>query len=320
MPVSGGRDGASGDRIGQLAFESDPAAPILSNPVAVYVVAAALCLVFAAQWWGRAVGGDGSGYAVYLVGGLHAASVREGEIFRIVTAPLLHLHVQHLGLNLGGLLAFGAALEAQVGHARFLLLVGLSMISGSLVSVALPPPAGVVVGASGALFGMIGAMAALVLRDRQDPPPLLRRVRWALPIVLVGDTALALLVPGRVGWSAHLGGFAGGMAGGAMLFRGAGPIPLGRAAGATRLAAAAVALLFVWGIAVDVHRIASGRICQVIERDDLSEAVRDGFAVALRDLPVACAHLEQEPPLATRADSGTPARSRTRSSASRRGP
>jgi membrane associated rhomboid family serine protease len=293
---------------------------MLSNPVAVCVVAAALCLVFAAQWWGRAVGGDGSGYAVYLVGGLHAASVREGEIFRIVTAPLLHLHVHHLGLNLGGLLAFGATLEAQVGHARFLLLVGLSMISGSLVSIALPPPAGVVVGASGALFGMIGAMAALVLRDRQDPPPLLRRVRWALPIVLVGDTALALLVPGRVGWSAHLGGFAGGMAAGAMLFRGAGPIPLGRATRATRLAAAAVALLFVWGIAADVHRIASGRICQVIERDPLSPAVRDGFAAALHSLPVACPHLEREPLPATRADSGTPARSRTRSSASRHGP
>jgi rhomboid protease GluP len=320
MPVSGGRDGASGHRIGQLAFESDPAAAMLSNPVAVCVIAAALCLVFAAQWWGRAVGGDGSGYAVYLVGGLHAASVREGEIFRIVTAPLLHLHVHHLGLNLGGLLVFGAALEAQVGHARFLLLVGLSMISGSLLSVALPPPGGVVVGASGALFGVIGAMAALVLRDRRDPPSLLRRARWVIPIVLVGDSALALLAPGRVGWSAHLGGFAGGLAAGAILFRGAGPIPLGRATSATRLAAAAVALLFAWGIAADAHRIASGRICEVIERGVVSAAVRDGFASALRDLPVACPHLEREPPPATRADSGPPARSRTRSSASRRGP
>jgi membrane associated rhomboid family serine protease len=293
---------------------------MLSNPVAVCVIAAALSLVFAAQWWGRAVGGDGSGYAVYLVGGLHAASVREGEVFRIVTAPLLHLHVHHFALNLGGLLAFGAALEAQVGHARFLLLVGLSMISGSLVSVALPTPTGVVVGASGALFGMIGAMAALALREWQDPPPLLRRARWVLPVVLVGDAALALLIPGRVGWSAHLGGFAGGMVAAALFFRGAGPIPLGRASSATRLAAAGVAALFVWGIAADVHRIASGHVCRVIERDQLSAAVRDGFAAALRDLPVACDNVEREPPPATPADGETPARSHTRSSASRRGP
>ena len=59
---------------------------------------------------------------------------------------------------------------------------------------------------------------------------------------------------------------------------------------------------------------------EVIERDDLSEAVRDGFSAVLRDLPVACGNLERESPPATPADGEMPARSRTRSSASRRGP
>ena len=282
----------SEERAPHPGFGRDPASSEVYNPIATCVIAAALSLVFLVQWWGRAVGEDGSGYAVYLVGGLHASSVLEGEIFRIVTAPLLHLHLYHLIFNLAGLLGFGGALEALIGHARFLLVVALSMLSGSMAALALPPAAGVVVGASGALFGLVGAMAALALRQRRAPPPLLRRARWLLPIALAADGAVALVAPERVGWIAHLGGLVGGMASMALVSRGDGPIPLGRSSRRIRLAAAGVAVLFLLGVAVDLQRVASGRICQVIERDDLSEAVRDGFTAALRDLPVACAGLE----------------------------
>jgi membrane associated rhomboid family serine protease len=302
------------------ARDRDPTSGALSDPIATCVVAAVLSLAFLVQWWGRAVGENGSGYAVYLVGGLHASSVREGEIFRIFTAPLLHLHLHHLAFNLTGLLVFGAALEAQVGHARFLLVVAFSMLSGSMAALVLPPAAGVLVGASGALFGMIGAMAALALRQRQAPPPLLRRARWVLPIALAADAALALLAPERVGWSVHIGGFVGGMAAMALFSRGGGPIPLGRSSRRIRLAAAGLAALFLWGVTADLQRVLSGRICEVIEGDHLSDAVRDGFTAALRDLPVTCASLEPGPPPATPADSRTPERPRIRSSASRRGP
>jgi membrane associated rhomboid family serine protease len=279
-----------------------------------------LSLAFAAQWWAHAVGADGSGYAVYLVGGLHAPSVREGEIFRILTAPLLHLRVDHFMMNLAGLLALGGALESLVGHARYLLVVALSMLSGSIAAVAVPPAAGVLVGASGALFGTVGAMAVLVLHEWQMPPPLLRRIRRLLPIAIALDAVLALLVPERVGWIVHIGGFAGGMGAMALVSRGAGPIPLSQSSRSTRLAATGLAALFFCGVAVDVQRVASGRICEVTLRDDLSEAVRDGFEAALRNLPVVCASLRSEPPPSTPADSETPGRPRTRSSANRHGP
>jgi hypothetical protein len=178
----------------------------------------------------------------------------------------------------------------------------------------------VVVGASGAVFGVVGAWSALVLRQWQAPPPLLHRVRWILLVVLVADAALALLAPERIGWSVHLGGFAGGMAAMGLASRGGGPIPLGRSSRRIRLVTAGLAALFLWGVATDLQRVASGRICEVMERDDLSEAVRDGFTAALRDLPVTCAGLEPAPPPATPADSETPERPRTRSNASRRGP
>jgi membrane associated rhomboid family serine protease len=298
----------------------DPASGAHSNPLVTCIVAALLSLVFLVQWWGRAVGEDGSGYAVYLVGGLYASSVLEEELYRIVTAPLLHLHGYHFLFNLSGLLGLGAVMEAQIGHARFLLVVAVSMLLGSLAALALPPPAGVMVGASGAIFGIIGAFATLWLRQRQAPSSLLRRARWLLPIALLADAVLALLAPARIGWSAHLGGLVGGMISMALASRGGGPIPLGRSSREIKGAAAGVVALFFWGVAVDVQRVVSGRICTVIERDDLSEEVRDGFTAALRDLPVTCSGLEPDSPSATRADSATRERPRTHSSESRRGP
>ncbi len=290
------------------------------GPTVACILATVLSLVFAALWWSNAVTEDGTGYAAYLVGGLYTPSVREGEVFRIFTAPLLHVDPYHFMMNLGALLGLSAVLEAQIGHLRTVLVVALSMLAGSLAAVAVPPAASVLVGASGGIFGMIGAWGALALRQRRSPPPMLRRVRWLLPSVLVGDGALALALPERIGWSAHLGGLVGGMGAMALLARGAGPIPLGRSPRWMRWVAAGLAALFLWGVAVNVQRVASGRICEVTLRDDLSEAVRDGFTAALRDLPVTCAGLEPGPPPATPADSETPERPRTRSNASRRGP
>jgi membrane associated rhomboid family serine protease len=290
------------------------------GPTVTCILAAGLSLVFAALWWSKVVTEDGSGYAAYLVGGLHASSVREGEVFRIFTAPLLHVDPLHFMMNLGALLGLAATLEAQIGHLRTLLVVALSMLAGSVAAIAVPPPAAVLVGASGAIFGMVGAWGTLALRQRRSPTPLLRRVRWIVPIALVGDSALALALPGRIGWIAHLGGLAGGMAAMALLSRGAGPIPLGPSPRWMRWVVAGLAVLFLWAVAVDVRRVASGRICEVMLRDDLSEAVREGFTAALAELPVTCAIPGEEPPPATPADNETPERPRTRSSANRRGP
>ena len=102
----------------------------------------------------------------------------------------------------------------------------------------------------------------------------------------------------------------------ALLARGAGPIPLAPSPRWMRWVAAGLAVLFLWAVAVDVRRVASGRVCEVLLRDDLSEAVREGFTAALADLPVTCA----EPESVTPADNGTPERPRTRSSANRREP
>lgn len=268
----------------------DPDPGAFWNPVATCLVAALLLVVFAIQWWvGAAQEGKG-GYAVYLLGGLYPPLVWEGEVFRIVTAPLLHLHVHHFIFNLSGFLGLGAVFEGQAGHARFLLVVGISMIAGSLAALAFPPSGGVLVGASGGLFGMLGALAVLVFRQRHALPPLLRRVRWVVPVAIVLDSLWGLfLSPDRIGWVAHLGGFVGGMAAMAVLARGAGPIPLESPPRRMRVVVAVLCALFLLGAAVDVERVVTGRICRVMESDDLSAAMREGFEEALRRLPVSCA-------------------------------
>jgi membrane associated rhomboid family serine protease len=273
-----------------------------SLPIAACAIAAGIALLFLAQWWW---GAETNLYAVYLVGGLHASSVLEGEVFRLVTSPLLHLHVYHMTMNVSGLLALAAALEAQIGHARFLLVIGLSMLLGTIAGVALPSsPWGVAVGSSAAAFGTIGAWEVLVLRQRHDPPPLLHRLRWVMPIglafILLSDLVLGLLIRDKIGWILHLGGLAGGTAAMALLSRDAGPIPFGHAPRWMRLAAAGLGVVFLLGVAVDLQRIASGRICEVLDRDDLGEVDRAGFTEALREFPVACANLGPEPPPATR--------------------
>jgi len=252
---------------------------------------ALLSLVFAALWWANAVTREGSGYDAYLTGGLDSALVWEGEVFRIFTAPLLHLAPYHFMLNLAGLMGLGVTLEAQIGGPRTLLVVGLSMFAGSITTIAVSPGASVLVGASGGVFGVLGAWAMLALRQRRSPTPLLRRVGWTIPIALVVDSVLAFLFPARIGWAAHFGGFAGGMAAMSLLARGARPIPLRRSPRWMRWVAAGLAALFLWAIAVDVHLIASGRICEVLDRD-WNDADREGFTAALRDMPVACANLE----------------------------
>jgi membrane associated rhomboid family serine protease len=223
--------------------------------------AAVLSVVFAALWWANAVTREGSGHAAYLVGGLDPALVWEGEVFRVFTAPLVHVAPYHFMLNLAGLLGLGAALEAHVGAVRTLLVVLLSMLAGSLATIVVPPGGGVVVGASGAAFGILGAWGTLVLRQWGSPTRALRTMRWGLPGALVADAALACALPAKIGWASHLGGFAGGMAAMALLARGAGPIPLRRSPRWMWWAAAGLAALFFWAVAVDVQRIASGRIC-----------------------------------------------------------
>jgi membrane associated rhomboid family serine protease len=134
--------------------------------------------------------------------------VRQGEWWRLVTATLLHANPLHLLLNIVGLFVLGRPIEAAWGPARFALLTAGAALGGSLV--ALPQDGLVSVGASGALFGLLAALAILGVRLWSRLTRGLQLSMAVAPTVLL----IAMLTTGaaiqhgsgRVDLHAHLGG------------------------------------------------------------------------------------------------------------------
>ncbi len=93
--------------------------------------------------------------------------VAEGEWYRIITSGFLHANVIHIGLNMWVLYSLGRLLEAPLGRLNFALIYVVSLIGGSF-GVMLLSPHSLTVGASGAVFGLMGAAAAVFRARRLD--------------------------------------------------------------------------------------------------------------------------------------------------------
>jgi membrane associated rhomboid family serine protease len=122
--------------------------------------------------------------------------VELGEWWRVFTAAFLHIGPVHLVLNMLGLLVFGSELERQLGRWRFLALYLLSLLGGAAAIQLFGHPGGPVAGASTAIYGLLGALAVLMLVRRQD----LRGIVTLLAL----NIALSFL-PG-ISLLGHLGG------------------------------------------------------------------------------------------------------------------
>lgn len=137
-------------------------------------------------------------------------AIREGEAWRLLTAGLVHGSWLHLLMNGMVLNDIGRLVESLFGARRFLVLLWVSVLGGSLVSFANNPHPSV--GISGGLFGLVGAMLALGLRHRRNLTPPVKRILLRAPIeVIVLNLALGLTLP-IIDNSAHLGGLVTGFA------------------------------------------------------------------------------------------------------------
>lgn len=132
------------------------------------------------------------------------AVVREGEVWRLLTAAFLHAGVLHVGFNMAWLRQAGPFLEEEFGPFRFATVYLGSGIAGNLAALAWGQGA---IGASGAIFGLYGAGFALGKRRGGTFGQLLRGTfgQWALYGV-----AFTLLFAGHISVPGHLGGLAGG--------------------------------------------------------------------------------------------------------------
>ena len=143
--------------------------------------------------------------------GFTVVGVAEGEWWRLITSAFLHGGIIHLGLNMLMLYWIGAPIEEAIGRVRFLILYLVSGLAGAAGALLLTDPGDVTVGASGAIFGLLGA--ALVF-ERQRTFVL---GGSALSIIVL-NLVLTLAVP-NISIGGHVGGLIGGALGGLALSR-----------------------------------------------------------------------------------------------------
>lgn len=144
-------------------------------------------------------------------GGVEVIGVADGEWYRIFTSAFLHAGALHLGMNMFVLWILGSQLEPRLGRVRFLALYVTSLLAGAL-GVLLVEPGALTVGASGAVFGLMGAAFAAQRSQGIDP--------WSSGIggLILLNMLFTFFAPG-ISVGGHLGGLLGGALVGFVMFR-----------------------------------------------------------------------------------------------------
>ncbi len=189
-----------------------------SRPRLTYALIAINVVVFLAE--GKGVftfGGEGSGKLISK-GGLLGSSelpqlagqgVAHGQLWRIVSSGFLHENLLHIGFNMWVLYYLGTMLEPALGAFRVGLLYFVSLLCGSLGALLVSPHA-LTVGASGAIFGLMGA-AAVEMRARQIP-----LMQSGVGGLIVINLIISFTIPG-ISYGGHIGGLIGGALAAVML-------------------------------------------------------------------------------------------------------
>ncbi|MFO0608591.1 MAG: rhomboid family intramembrane serine protease [Polyangiales bacterium] len=177
------------------------------------------------------------------------ALVRAGELYRLVSANLLHANLLHLALNGLSLFSLATALNYVLGASRVLLTLLVSGLVGVAVSAA-SGGAMMSVGASAAIFGLLGALLWVHVVHGRMLPAELRQTRRAWGTMALINTALPLVLP-MIDWRAHVAGLLAGVVVGWLVTPHARVLdPEAPTPTSIRAAAAFMAAVFVTGAAM----------------------------------------------------------------------
>lgn len=124
------------------------------------------------------------------------------EWYRIFSVALVHAGLLHLGFNMYALMVLGNPIEAAFGSKKFLLIFFISLLTGSLTSAYFASISSYSVGASGAVFGLFGAMVIVGKRIGADVRSM---------YVIIGINFAIGFALGGIDWKAHIGGLVGGL-------------------------------------------------------------------------------------------------------------
>jgi len=145
---------------------------------------------------------------VLILGALVPAFVAEGDAWRLLTSAFLHSGVTHLAMNMISLYFLGSFAEASFGRGRFFALYFISGIAGGLAFLYFGSFTAPAVGASGAIFGLLGGVFGFALR--QGTFSLQNPVITQLLFLTAINLFLGATIP-NVSNTAHIGGLVGGL-------------------------------------------------------------------------------------------------------------
>lgn len=168
-------------------------------------------------------------------GVLYGPDVANGDWWRPITAGFLHLGIIHIGFNMLLLYQLGLLLEPALGRVRFLILYFTALIGGSFLVLVISPDTPTL-GASGAVFGLMGA-SVVGLRSRGIDP-----FRTGIPQLLGINLVITFLFSAYISVGGHVGGLIAGFVGGWLLFEGVSRVPSGKYVAPALCAGVGVAL------------------------------------------------------------------------------
>lgn len=140
---------------------------------------------------------------LYNFGGL----VKDGAFYRNITSMFLHIGIIHLVMNMWALILLGKQVENFYGHIKTLIIFIFSGLVGNLLSVILMNERTISAGASGAIFGLMGALLYFAINQRTIMGEALKRE--ILPVIIINLMAGFML--SGINMYAHIGGFIGGI-------------------------------------------------------------------------------------------------------------
>ena len=141
--------------------------------------------------------------------GVWHAGVADGAWWQLLSSAFTHIEIWHVAMNMFALFIFGPAVEQILGRSRFLAVYVLGALGGSVAVLWLSDAQGSTVGASGALFGLLGALLVCATKTRLNTSWLMQNLVLGVVISVVGWRLIS--------WQGHLGGFLGGAAAAAII-------------------------------------------------------------------------------------------------------
>lgn len=175
-----------------------------SRPIITYILILTNIIVFMLMY----MLGNGSNDTKTLIdfGANYVILTKSGEYYRIITSAFLHIGAVHLLLNMYSLYIVGTQVEYFYGKIKYLIIYCFSAIMGSLFTVALSSSNTVAAGASGAIFGLLGAILYFGVKYRGYIGNSI--INQIIPVVVL-NLIIGFTTPG-IGNAAHIGGLIGG--------------------------------------------------------------------------------------------------------------